>query len=102
MITTGKNLSTRRKNCPSNTLSTTNLIWREPVPTQVNAGAREPETWHSKLKAKIGLIDKSISKSSSYGAVNTLVVCYKNQCVVQSETTSAWFGIHTNRYVSRM
>jgi hypothetical protein len=86
---TGENLSTRTKTCPSNTLSTKNLLWTEPVPPQVNAGDREPETWHSILKAKIGLIYKSISKSSSYGAVNTLVVCYKNQCVVQRETIGA-------------
>jgi hypothetical protein len=60
MIMTGESLRTRRKTCPSNTFSTTNLIWTDLVPPQVNAGDRQPEPWHSILEAKIGLIYKSI------------------------------------------
>jgi hypothetical protein len=50
MILTGKNRRTRRKTCPSATLSTTNPTWIDPDANPDLRGQR-PEPWHGLSKS---------------------------------------------------
>jgi hypothetical protein len=88
MKLTGQNWSTRRKTCPSTTLSTTNPTWTEPGLNPRLRGGRPAANRLSHGTAVFGYDVKAVDKYNGYGKTSSLLLQGQMKDAALSSETS--------------